>query len=146
MCSQPMLMNFICVWLSPHERDLHRPRTSKKIFPYSTILHHFTRRQDIPRRIILPLIVLNGYTNLITNFDQHRLLCINYIETSGTCQTGCDAWEGILGDEAEKKDEDCYHGDEDASRDPQSVETGSHAKRRNSTHIIPFNDRRGYAQ
>ena len=37
-------------------------------------------------------------------------------------------------------------GDEDASRDPRSVETGSHAKRIYSTHITPFTDQRGCAQ
>ena len=40
----------------------------------------------------------------------------------------------------------CYHRDEDASWDPRSVETRSYAKRRDSTHITPFTDRRGYAQ
>ena len=43
-------------------------------------------------------------------------------------------------------EEDCYHGDEDASRDPRSVETRSYAKRRDSTHITPFTNQRGYAQ
>ena len=61
-------------------------------------------------------------------------------------QTGFDVWERMLGDEGEQQEEDCYHGDEDASRDPWSVETGSHAKRRNSTHITPFPGRRGYVQ
>ena len=52
----------------------------------------------------------------------------------------------MLGDEGDQQEEDCYHGDEDASRDPRSVETRSYAKRRDSTHITPFTDRRGYAQ
>ena len=43
-----------------------------------------------------------------------------------------------LGDEGEQQEEDCYHGDEDALRDPQSVETGSLAKQLNLTHITPF--------
>ena len=38
-------------------------------------------------------------------------------------QTGFDVWERMLGDEGEQQEEDCYHGDEDASRDPWSVET-----------------------
>ena len=49
-------------------------------------------------------------------------------------------------DEGVQQEEDCYHGDHrDASRDPwsRSVETGSHAKRTNSTHIQPYTDRRG---
>ena len=60
-------------------------------------------------------------------------------------QTGSDVWERMLGDEGDQQEEDCYHGDEDASRDPRSVETRSYAKRRDSTHITPFTDRRGYA-
>ena len=40
----------------------------------------------------------------------------------------------------------CYHGDEDALRDPRSVETRPHAKRGNPTHSTRFTDRRGYAQ
>ena len=40
----------------------------------------------------------------------------------------------------------CYNGDEDASRDPRSVETRSHAKRGNPTHTTRFIDRRGYAR
>ena len=52
----------------------------------------------------------------------------------------------MLGDEGDQQEEDCYHGDEDASRDPRSVEMRSHAKRRHSRHITPFTDRRGYAQ
>ena len=42
----------------------------------------------------------------------------------------------MLGDEGDQQEEDCYHGDEDSSRDPQSVETRSYAKRRDSTHIM----------
>ena len=56
-------------------------------------------------------------------------------------QTGSDVWERMLGDEGDQQEEDCYHGDEDASRDPRSVETRSYAKRRDSTHITPFTDR-----
>ena len=41
----------------------------------------------------------------------------------GHNQTGSDVWERILGDEGDQQEEDCYHGDEDASRDPRSVET-----------------------
>ena len=40
----------------------------------------------------------------------------------------------MLSDEREQQEEDCY------SRDPRSVETGSHAKRRNSTHISPIDE------
>ena len=36
--------------------------------------------------------------------------------------TGSDVWERMLGDEGDQQEEDCYHGDEDASRDPRSVE------------------------
>ena len=61
-------------------------------------------------------------------------------------QTGSDVCERMLADEGDQQEEDCYHGDEDASRDPRSVETRSYAKRRDSTHITPFTDRRGYAQ
>ena len=32
-------------------------------------------------------------------------------------------WDRMLGDEGDQQEEDCYHGDEDASRDPRSVET-----------------------
>ena len=34
-------------------------------------------------------------------------------------QTGSDVWERMLGDEGDQQEEDCYHGDEDASRDPR---------------------------
>ena len=53
-------------------------------------------------------------------------------------------WKRMLGDdEGDKQEEDCYHGDEDASRDHRSVEARSHAKRRNSTNITHFTHRRG---
>ena len=39
-------------------------------------------------------------------------------------QTGSAVWQQMLDDEGEQQEEDCYHGDEDASRDPRSVETG----------------------
>ncbi len=64
----------------------------------------------------------------------------------GHNQTGSDVWMRMLGDEGDQQEEDCYNGDHDASREPRSVETRSHAKRRKSTHITPFTDRRGYAQ
>ena len=64
----------------------------------------------------------------------------------GHNQIVSDVWDRMLGDEGDQQEEDCYHGDEDASRDTQSLETGSHTKRTNSTHITPFTDRRGYAQ
>ena len=48
-------------------------------------------------------------------------------------------WERMLGNEQE---EDFYHGDEDASRDPRSADTRSHAKRGNPTHTICFTDPR----
>ena len=64
----------------------------------------------------------------------------------GHYQTGSDVWERMLGDEGDQQEEDCYHGDEDASRDPRSVETRSHAKRGNPTHTTRITDRRGYAQ
>ena len=51
----------------------------------------------------------------------------------------------MLGNEGDQQEKDCYHGDEDASRDPRSVETRSHAKRGNPTHTTRFTDRRGYA-
>ena len=63
-----------------------------------------------------------------------------------TDQTGSDVRERMLGDEGDQQEEDCYHGDKDASRDPRSVDTGSHAKRRHSMHITACTDRRGYAQ
>ena len=44
-------------------------------------------------------------------------------------QTGSDVWDRMLSDEGDQQEEDCYNGDEDASRDPRSVETRSHAKR-----------------
>ena len=45
----------------------------------------------------------------------------------------------------EEPETDCYHGDEDASRDPRSVEKRPHAKRGHPTHSTRFTDRRGYA-
>ena len=52
----------------------------------------------------------------------------------------------MLSDDGGQQDEDGYNGDEGASRYPRSVETRSHAKRRNLTHISPSTDLRGYAQ
>ena len=46
----------------------------------------------------------------------------------------------MLGNEGDQQEKDCYHGDEDASRDPRSVETRSHAKRGNPTHTTRFTD------
>ena len=40
----------------------------------------------------------------------------------------------MLGNEGDQQEDYCYHGDEDASRDPWSVHTRSHAKRGNPTH------------
>ena len=69
-------------------------------------------------------------------------------DDSGPYQPGSDVWERMLGNEGDQQEKDCYqyHGDEDASRDPQSVETRSHAKRGNPTHSTRFTDRRGYAR
>ena len=52
----------------------------------------------------------------------------------------------MLGDGGEQQEEDCYHGDEDASLDPWNVETGSHGKRIHSTHTTTITDQRVYAQ
>ena len=52
----------------------------------------------------------------------------------------------MLGDKCEQQEEECYHGGEDASRDPRSFEMRSHAKRSNLTHTTACTDRRGYAQ
>ena len=49
----------------------------------------------------------------------------------------------MLGNESDQQEEDCYNGDEDASRDPRSFETRTHAKRGNPTHTTCFADRRG---
>ena len=51
----------------------------------------------------------------------------------------------MLGNEGDQQEKDCYHGDEDASRDPRSVETRPHEKRGNPAHSTHFTDRRGYA-
>ena len=51
----------------------------------------------------------------------------------------------MLGNEGDQQEKDCYHGDEDASRDPRSVQTRPHAKRGYPTHSKYFTDRRGYA-
>ena len=52
----------------------------------------------------------------------------------------------MLGNEGDQQEDDCYHGVEDASRDPRSVETRSHAKRGNPTHTTRFTDRRDYVR
>ena len=52
----------------------------------------------------------------------------------------------MLGNEGDQQEENCYNGDEDASRDPQSVETRTHAKRGHPTHTTHYTYRRGYAQ
>ena len=52
----------------------------------------------------------------------------------------------MLSNEGDQQEEDCYNGDEDALRDPWSVETRTHAKRGHPTHSTRFTDRRGYAQ
>ena len=51
----------------------------------------------------------------------------------------------MLGNEGDQQKKDCYHGDEDASRDLRSVETRPHAKRGNPTHSTRFTDLRCYA-
>ena len=52
----------------------------------------------------------------------------------------------MLGNEGDQQEEDYYNGDEDASRDPRSVETRTHAKRGHPTHSTHYTYRRGYAQ
>ena len=52
----------------------------------------------------------------------------NVAGTKYTTVLCIDVWERMLGDEGDQQEEDCYHGDEDASRDPRSVETRSYAK------------------
>ena len=52
----------------------------------------------------------------------------------------------MLGNEGDQQEEDCYNGDEDASRDPRCVETRTHAKRGHPTHTTHYTYRRGYAQ
>ena len=52
----------------------------------------------------------------------------------------------MLGSEGDQQEEDCYNGDEDASRDPRSVERRTHAKRGHPTHTTHYTYRRGYAQ
>ena len=55
----------------------------------------------------------------------------------------------MLGNEGDQQEEDCYNGDEDASRDTRSVETRAHAKRGNPTHrpllhITPIDEVKGH--
>ena len=52
----------------------------------------------------------------------------------------------MLGNEGDQQEENCYNGDEDASRDPRSVETRTYAKRGHPTHTTRFSNRRGYAR
>ena len=52
----------------------------------------------------------------------------------------------MLGNESHQQEEDCNNGDEDASRDPRSVETRTHAKRGHPTHTTHYTYRRGYAR
>ena len=52
----------------------------------------------------------------------------------------------MMGNECDHQEEDCYNGDEDASRDPRSVETRTHAKRGHPTHTKHYTYRRGYAR
>ena len=42
----------------------------------------------------------------------------------------------MLGNEGVQQEEGCYNGDEDASWDPRSVETRTHAKRGHPTHTM----------
>ena len=42
----------------------------------------------------------------------------------------------MLGNESHQQEEDCNNGDEDASRDPRSVQTRTHAKRGHPTQVI----------
>ena len=48
----------------------------------------------------------------------------------------------MLGDEGDQQEEDCYHGDEDTSRDPRSVETRSYADEeiRRILHLSPIDE------
>ena len=52
----------------------------------------------------------------------------------------------LSSNEGDQQEKDCYNGDEDASRDPRSVETRPHAKRGNPTHSTYFTDRLGYVR
>ena len=44
----------------------------------------------------------------------------------------------MLGNEGDQQEEDCCNGDEDASRDPRSVEARTHAKRGHPTHTTHY--------
>ena len=46
----------------------------------------------------------------------------------------------MLGNEGDQQEKYCYHGDEDASRDPRSAETRPHAKRGHPTHSTPIDE------
>ena len=78
----------------------------------------------------------------LEKFDRNTL-CPEYstqAQSEGLCghyQTGSDVWERMLGNEGDQQQEDCYNGDEDASRDPRSVETRTYAKRGIPTHTRP---------
>ena len=52
----------------------------------------------------------------------------------------------MMGNEGDQQEKDCYHGDEDASRDPRSVETRPHAKRGHPTHTTHCTYRRSDVQ
>ena len=59
---------------------------------------------------------------------------------------GSDVWERMLGDEGDQQEEDCYHGDEDASRD-LGVSRRDHMRNeeiRRILHLSPIDE--GYAQ
>ena len=76
--------------------------------------------------------------NLKLNLNQSKVIRGHY-------QTGSDIWERMLGNEGDQQEKYCYHGDEDASRDPRSVQTRPHAKQGYPTHSKYLTDRRGYA-
>ena len=52
----------------------------------------------------------------------------------------------MLGNESDQQEEDCSNGDEDASRDPRSVETRTYAKRGQPKHTSHYTYRRGYGR
>ena len=54
----------------------------------------------------------------------------------GHYQTGSDVWERMLGNEGDQQEKDCYHGDKDASRDPQSVETTFKTRKSDASYVF----------
>ena len=77
----------------------------------------------------------------------HHFCIINYnFNYNYVIGPGSDVCQHLRCCNLHQQEEDCNNGDEDASRDPRSVETRTHAKRGHPTYTTHYTYRRGYSR